>query len=194
MLPSSVHQLLVGNSNPTPKIYTQTRDKRHNRLSLVCVCPDVLVSVRIALSLFPLFPSPAATQVFSLFPLRRVQQFVVSASFPAATQVYSAFCLRRLLVPFRLCPSPSACSLLLPRRKVFRCFACVVGEAGVRNGSIHISRVESVSETHDAHFWCYSEWCGTDEEQPLCRVVWNHDEESAVSYGLHELVPCQDKV
>ena len=82
----------------------------------------------------------------------------------------------------------------LPRRNVFRCFACVVGEAGVRTGSIHISRVESVSEAHDAHFWCYSEWCGTDEEQPLCRVVWNHDEEPAVSYGLHELVPCQDKV
>ena len=139
MLPSSVHQLSVGNSNPTPKIYTQTRDKRHNRLSLVCVCPDILVSVRIALSLSPvpfsvrLFPSPAATQGFSLFPLRRVQRFVVSASFPAATQVYSAFCLRRLLVPFRLCPSPSACALLLPRRKVLcrvqvfvLCFVCLL--------------------------------------------------------------------
>ena len=135
MQPSSVHQLSVGNSNP--KFYTQTRDKRLCRLSLVCVCPDVLVSVRIALSLSPvpfscrlfpspattqcfvsfplrrllvpfrLFPSPAATQGFSLFCLRRVQRFVVPAFFPAATQVYSAFCLRRLLVPFRLCPSPA---------------------------------------------------------------------------------------
>lgn len=121
MLPSSVHQLSVGNSNPTPKIYMQTRDKRLCRLSLVCVYPDVLVSVRIALSLSPvpfscrlfpslspvpfsfrLFPSPAATQGFVSFPLRRVQRFVVPAFFPAATQVYSAFCLRRLLV-FVLC-------------------------------------------------------------------------------------------
>ena len=130
MQPSSVHQLSVGNSNP--KFYTQTRDKRLCRLSLVCVCPDVLVSVRIALSLSPvpfscrlfpspattqcfvsfplrrllvpfrLFPSPAATQGFSLFCLRRVQRFVVPAFFPAATQVYSAFCLRRFLV-FVLC-------------------------------------------------------------------------------------------
>ena len=58
--------------------------------------------------MFLSFVRLSTTQGFVSFPLRRVSQFVVSASFPAATQVYSAFCLRRLLVPFRLCPSPAA--------------------------------------------------------------------------------------
>ena len=105
---SLVHLRSVGSFNPTPKIYTQTRDKRHNRLSLVCVCPDVLVSVRLALSLSPvpfsvrLCPSSATTQGFVSFPLRRVSKFVVSAFFPAAMQGFSLFYLRRVLL-FDLC-------------------------------------------------------------------------------------------
>ena len=125
MLPSSVHQLSVGNSNPTPKIYTQTRDKRHNRLSLVCVCPDVLVSVRIALSLSPV---PSLFPCSLLLPRRKF--------FPCFPCVVSSnlwflrpFLPRRKFIARFACVVswfPSACFLLLPRRKILCRFPCVV--------------------------------------------------------------------
>ena len=54
--------------------------------------------------------------------------------------------------------------------------------------------VSVLLKSQDAHFRGDAQWGRADEEDPLGRIVWNHDHESAVWHWSDKHAPCDYEV